>query len=74
MIVKTINKKTVSLEHNGYAFDVEVRSEDGRIHFTPVKGWGSLELHTQQPSETLLEAIDEAVYNANPEFWIAEGI
>ena len=57
------------LQHeNGTIFDVEARKEDdGRLSFEPLKGWNKLSEETQQPSELLLEQIDDCVFNATPD-------
>jgi hypothetical protein len=47
---------------------VEARKEDdGRLSFEPIKGWNKLSEETQQPSELLLEQIDDCVFNATPD-------
>ena len=57
------------LQHdNGHIFDVKAsRSDDGRLVFDPLQGWNDLSVECQQDNESLLEDIDEAIYNATPE-------
>jgi len=57
------------LQHdNGHVFDVKAsRLDDGRLVFDPLQGWNDLSVECQQDNESLLEDIDEAIYNATPE-------
>lgn len=40
---------------------------EGLLLFTPEIGWSKLEKLANAPAETILEAIDELIYNADPE-------
>jgi hypothetical protein len=64
-----INYPSYRLQHrNGHIFNVlAMRLEDGRLTFDPIEGWDDLTVHCQQDSESLLEDIDDTIYNATPE-------
>jgi hypothetical protein len=55
------------LQHDsGFVFDVRANKVDGQLTFEPLSGWNVLSKECQQPTETLLEEIDECIYNATP--------
>jgi hypothetical protein len=64
-----INYPHYRLQHrSGCIFDViAFKLDDGRLAFDPVKGWDELSVECQQHPESLLEDIDDAIYNATPE-------
>jgi hypothetical protein len=57
------------LQHrNGHEFEVKAsRLDDGRLVLDPVEGWNDLSVHCQQDTESLLEDIDDVVFNATPD-------
>ncbi len=57
------------LQHrSGYEFIIEaIRTEQGGLRFSPLQGWRQLEVETQQDLESLLEDIDDTIFNATPE-------
>jgi hypothetical protein len=70
MEVKILHHDAVELEHRGVNFKVYINwTEDGRVTFTPEWGWNDLSVAVDQDSESLLEEIDDAIYNALPELW-----
>lgn len=70
MIVKTLTEHGIELEHKGILFRVTIhRLEDGRMSFTPMKGWNSLMAKVNQDGESLMEELDDAIYNVLPELW-----
>lgn len=70
MQVKVLHQDAVELEHRGVNFKVHIDwTDDGRIVFTPEWGWDELSVAVNQDSESLLEEIDDAIYNALPELW-----
>ena len=64
-----INYPKYRLQHNnGHVFDVlAFRLDDGRLTFDPIQGWDDLSVNCQQDCESLLESIDDTIYNATPE-------
>jgi hypothetical protein len=64
-----INYPHYRLQHrSGCIFDVlAFKLDDGRLTFDPIKGWDGLSFELQQDPESLLEDIDDAIYNATPE-------
>lgn len=69
MRILEINYPKYYLKHrNGYEFAVKAsRSNSGALTFEPVIGWDSIAVFCQQDTESLLEDIDDAIYNATPE-------
>ena len=65
MRVIEITYPLYKLEHrNGFRFSVHARREaDGRLSYEPTRGWGVLAHETRQDTESLLEDIDDAIYN-----------
>ena len=58
------------LEHKNILIEVRAsRLDSGRLVFDPIMGWDSLAQTLNQDPESLLEAIDDAVFNATPEFF-----
>jgi hypothetical protein len=59
------------LKHrNGHEFTVKAsRLDDGRLVFDPLQGWNDLAVECQQDTESLLEDIDDVIYNATPEVY-----
>jgi hypothetical protein len=65
-----INYPQYKLKHrNGYEFVVKAQRTHKRLVFNPIDGWNCLSLNCQQDPESLLEAIDDAIYNATPEVY-----
>jgi hypothetical protein len=64
-----INYPHYRLRHrNGHEFTVKAsRLDDGRLVFDPVQGWNDCCENCQQDAESLLEDIDDVIYNATPE-------
>lgn len=69
MTLLEINYPYYKLKHrNGHEFTVEaVKHKDGQLIFTPLQGWNDLSVDCQQDTESLLEDIDDTIYNATPE-------
>jgi hypothetical protein len=61
--------------HNGHEFTVEAsRLNDGCLVFEPLQGWNDLSVECQQDTESLLEEIDDVIYNATPEAYDPDAI
>jgi hypothetical protein len=69
MRILEINYPHYKLQHrNGHEFTVKAsRLDDGRLVFDPVQGWNDCCENCQQDAESLLEDIDDVIYNATPE-------
>ena len=75
MLLKEINFPRYQFDANGYKFNVFLGYDSqGRVTFTPENGWQHLEQSLNQPWEQLLEAIDDCIYNADPERFTVEEI
>ena len=58
------------LEHKGILIEVRAsRLDSGRLVFDPIMGWDALGQTFNQDTESLLEDMDDAIYNATPEFF-----
>ena len=57
------------LKHkHGYEFKVKAyRTIGGCLTFEPIVGWDALSVFCQQDTESLLEDIDDVIYNTTPE-------
>jgi hypothetical protein len=64
-----INYPNYKLKHNnGHEFIVVAsRTDDDRLTFHPLTSWGTLAERCKQDTESLLEDIDDVIYNATPE-------
>jgi hypothetical protein len=60
-----------TLQHrSGYTLHVRAkRLDDERLTFEPVNGWDDAAQQCQQDTESLLEDIDDVIYNATPEVY-----
>jgi hypothetical protein len=69
MRILEINYPHYKLQHsNGHEFTVKAsRLDDGRLVFDPLQGWNDCCENCQQDAESLLEDIDDVIYNATPE-------
>lgn len=68
MKILEIDGMTYTLEHSGVKFDViGSYTEDGHFFLHPANGWDDLAVELNQDPESLLEDIDDAIYNATPE-------
>ncbi len=69
MTLIEINFPHYKLKHrNGHEFIVKAsRLDDGRLVFDPLQGWNDLSVECQQDTESLLEDIDDVIYNATPD-------
>lgn len=75
MLLKEINFPRYQFDANGYKFVVYMGYDSaGRVMFTPEIGWQELERVLQQPWETLLEDIDDCIYNADPDRFTVEDV
>ncbi len=75
VILREIDWPQYKFDANGHQFTVFAGYDsDGRVIFTPENGWQQLEQQLQQPWETLLEAIDDCIYNADPERYVIENV
>jgi hypothetical protein len=64
-----INYPHYRLEHrSGRIIDViACKLDEGGLWFDPIQGWDKLSFEVNQDPESLLEDIDDAIYNGNPE-------
>jgi hypothetical protein len=64
-----INYPKYTLQHkHGYSFEIRAyKPESGGLAFEPIVGWDALSVFCQQDPESLLEDIDDAIFNATPE-------
>ena len=64
------------LKHkNGFEFKVKgFRTIGGCLTFDPIVGWDELSIRCEQDTESLLEDIDDVIYNATPEAYDCDAI
>jgi hypothetical protein len=55
------------LQDGNVTFEVLAEKYDGRLIFNPTMGWNALASTLNKHPETLLEDIDECIYNGSPE-------
>jgi len=70
MTIIDVNFPFYKLKHrNGHEFEIKAsrNTQTGWLIFDPADGWNDLSIACQQDPESLLEDIDEAIYNATPE-------
>jgi len=67
-ILKSIDYPEAYLDFNGTEIVVKCYySPEGEFRFVPAIGWDQLEFVTNTDPETLLDEIDELLYNVIPE-------
>lgn len=77
MQILEIDLPLYKVEHRGVTFYVQAKySGDGRVKIdvadsgdTLIRSWDELIDAVRQDSESLYEALDEAIYNATPEIY-----
>lgn len=58
------------LSLDGFEFTVTCKfTNEGSLYFEPTIGWDNLTVITQKHPETLLEMIDDCIYNATPDVY-----
>lgn len=68
MQLKEVDWPHYTFEINGKEVVIKASySGEGHLLFTPEMGWAKLEKLSQAPAETVLESIDDLIYNADPE-------
>jgi hypothetical protein len=68
MQIIKINLPEFHLKHkSGHEFVVKMTRKGSRVFLDPLHGWNDLSANCQQDSESLLDDIDDVIYNIMPE-------
>ena len=72
MEIRTAAPPIFDISYRGNVARFETTQEEGRVYINPIKDWSDLSQEWQAHPESILEAVEELIYNACPELWILE--
>lgn len=74
MAIEEIKPPIFRVSYKGRPATFTASVVDGRINLDPVIGWNDLSIEWEAAPESILEAVDEVIYNAYPELWCLEEV
>lgn len=74
MAIEEIKPPIFRVSYKGRPATFTASVVDGRINLDPVIGWNDLSIEWEAAPGSILEAVDEVIYNAMPDLWSIEQV